>query len=278
VEALLPHDEPGKVIPNPADRNEIHVDGLDCQWYPDLAVWFEKVKPQWLETFPADDVEEEEEGAPAADPAAAAPEGGEAPAPVAKWTAAGDAGPKGPGWVVQIIGHHYHNDASQKPRVEKQFVRETLADGLLGRLDDVPVAAGPLAGKLVPPADLGIGYPVIVSSPPISIERVPGLVLPGAEGTADTPAVPATGLPPGGPGGTPTMRPPGMGSGMMGPGSMPPGMMGSGMMGSGGMGGAADGTPLRRQDFVLQFTWQPVVPGAPKPAAEGDATAGTTAN
>ena len=27
-----------------------------------------------------------------------------------------------------------------------QFVRETLADGLLGRLEDVPVAAGPLAG------------------------------------------------------------------------------------------------------------------------------------
>jgi hypothetical protein len=51
---------------------------------------------------------------------------------------------------------------------------------------------------------------------------------------------------------------------------MPPGMMGPG--------GFADGTPLRRQDFILQFTWQPVVPGAPKPAAEGDATAGTTGN
>ena len=64
----------------------------------------------------------------------------------------------------------------------------------------------------------------------------------------------------------------------MGPGSMGPGMMPPGMMGSGGMGGAADGTPLRRQDFILQFTWQPVVPGAPKPAAEGDAAAGTTGN
>jgi hypothetical protein len=113
---------------------------------------------------------------------------------VAKWTAAGDAGPKGPGWVVQVSGHHYHNDAAQKPLVEMQFVRETLADGLLGRLEDVPVAAGPLAGKLVPPADLGIGYPVIVSSPPISIERVAGLVLPGAEGANETPAAgPATG-------------------------------------------------------------------------------------
>jgi hypothetical protein len=55
---------------------------------------------------------------------------------------------------------------------------------------------------------------------------------------------------------------------------MQPGMMGPGMMGSGGMGGAEEGTPLRRYDFVLHFTWQPVVPGMPKLAAEGDGTTG----
>ena len=87
----------------------------------------------------------------------------------------------------------------------------------------------------------------------------------------------------GGPGagsGAPMGSGAGMGSGM-GRGMMPPGgrgMMPPGMMGPGGMGGAAEGTPLRRQDFILQFTWQPVVPGAPKPAADGDATAGTTGN
>jgi len=41
-----------------------------------------------------------------------------------------------------------------------------------------------------------------------------------------------------------------------------------------GMGQMMDeGTPLRRYDFVLQFGWQPTVPGAPKPAAEGEAAA-----
>ena len=55
---------------------------------------------------------------------------------------------------------------------------------------------------------------------------------------------------------------------------MQPGMMNAGMMGSGGSGGAGEGTPLRRYDFILHFTWQPVVPGTPKPAAEGDGTAG----
>jgi len=265
VETLLPHDEAGKVIPNPADRNEIHVDGLDCQWYPDLAVWFEKVKPQWLETFPAEEVDEDEEPKPAGEPAA---EGDAAAAPAPKWSAATDTGPKGPGWVVQISGHHYHNEDRSRPRVGIQFVRETLADGLLGRLDDVPVTAGPLAGKFVPPAELGIGYPVIVSSSPIAVERVVGLKLPGAEGAADA----AAGA--GGPTvGTPSMGPgkglPGMGQGMMPPGMMPPGMMGPG-----GFGAAGEGTALRRYDFILQFTWQPVVPGAPKPAAEGEGAVG----
>ena len=66
---------------------------------------------------------------------------------------------------------------------------------------------------------------------------------------------------------------PGKGLPGMGPGMMPPGMMGPGMMGPGG-GMAGEGTPLRRYDFVLHFTWQPVVPGTPKPAAEGDGTTG----
>lgn len=63
--------------------------------------------------------------------------------------------------------------------------------------------------------------------------------------------------------GPPGMVPPGMGPGM-GPGMVPG--MGPGM-------GMDEGTPLRRYDFILQFGWQPAVPGAPKPAAEGEAAA-----
>ena len=263
VETLLPRDPQGKIPDNPADRNELHIDAIDCQWYPDLATWFEKVKPQWLETFPAEEVDEEEADKPA-DPAPAdgtAPEGGDA-APAKKWTAADDPGPKGPGWVVQLKGHHYRNEDRHKPRVGIQFVRETIAQGLLGQLDDVAVTAGPLAGKLVPPSEIGISHPVIVSSQPIAIERVQGLNLPAA-GDAAPEAGAATAGPPGGPG---SLRRGPLGSVALGMGPDAAAIPGMGQM-------MDEGTPLRRYDFVLQFGWQPTVPGAPKPAAEGEAAA-----
>lgn len=275
VETLLPQDDPQRLPENPADRNRMYVDGLDIQWYPDLATWFESVKPQWLETFPAEEVEEEE----AQDPPPAPAEGdAPAPPPEKKWTAAEDPGPKGPGWVVQIKGHHYRNEDRHKPSIGIQFVRDTLAAGLLGTLEEVPVTAGPLAGKLVPPSDLGISHPVIVSSSPIAVERVPGLVLPGQKGADAAATAPGgaalAGGPPGGPpaGMRPSMRP-----GMRG--SMPPGgPPGMGIMpdggGPGGFSMVEEGAALRRHDFIVQFAWKPTVPGEPKPAAEGDAAAG----
>ena len=42
--------------------------------------------------------------------ASAGADGAAPPPPEKKWTAAEDPGPKGPGWVVQIKGHHYHNE------------------------------------------------------------------------------------------------------------------------------------------------------------------------
>ena len=279
VETLLPHDDPQKVPAHPADRNEIHVDSLDIQWQPDLAAWFTAVKPQWLETFPAEEVDEEAADQPPADPP---PEGGEAAAaPEKKWSAADDPGPTGPGWVVEVKGHHYHNEDRQKPAIGMQFVRETLAAGLLGTLDDVPIGAGPLAGTLVTPVEIGISHPVIVSSQPIAIERVPGLTLPGAAGAKDgqAAAVPGAGPPAAGPPGAPKgMRgsmPPGM---VMGPdGPMPSGGPGGAMPGMGmgmGMGMAGDGTPLRRYDFILQFAWKPTVPGEIDAGGGGEAGQG----
>ncbi|MFM7249674.1 MAG: type IV pilus assembly protein PilM [Planctomycetaceae bacterium] len=251
VEALLPRDDPQRVPEHPAYRNQLHIDAVDMQWYPDLATWFESVKPQWLETFPAEEVDED------AEPPAAPPEGGDAVAPPAekKWTAAEDPGPKGPGWVVELRGHHYHNEDKQKPSVGRQFLRETLAAGLLGITDEVAINAGPLAGTTVPPADLGLSHPVIVSTDQITIQRIPGLVLPGTAKpeAAGGPAVA------GGPPGVRGSVPPGVGAdGPPGPGGMMPG----------GFGAADEGAPLRQYDFILQFAWKPVVPAEPKPAAD----------
>ncbi len=193
VESLLPQDEAGEVPENPADRREIHVESIDCQYFPDLATWFAGVKKQWHETHPVSPAA----AAPA--DAAAAPEG-EAPPPAAdapaepaaegQPAAAAVDGPKGPGWVIQIVGHHYHNEDRHKPDEGEQFVRSTLVKNLLGEADPVLVSAGPLAGQRVPPADIGIGYPVIVESSPIRPEQVPRLRPTGGSGDAAAPGQP----------------------------------------------------------------------------------------
>ena len=157
VEACLPRQKLDD--PNPAEREELHVDSIECQFFPDLATWFAAVRPMWETTHgiaapaPVD---------PAADPATAAPL----------------PGPSGPGWVIQIAGHHFHNEDSHGPQQDEQFLRSTLIRNLDGRGIEVPVAAGPLVaaagGKpvLTPIKSLGIDYPVIVSSPPVKRVQV----------------------------------------------------------------------------------------------------------
>ncbi|RLS28774.1 MAG: type IV pilus assembly protein PilM [Planctomycetota bacterium] len=261
VEGLLPHDDPASLPESVSDRRELHVDSIDCQYFPDLAAWFTGVKDQWLATHPAEEIDEEEQAAAGTPPDATPPVDGDGAAPAKKWTAAEDTGPKGPGWVVQLSGHHYRNEDRHKPLDGMNYVRSTIVQGLLGTTDDVTVSAGPLAGKTVPVAELGIGYPVIASSAKVYVEKVMGLgAVPGTETDQGDQQAPA-GPPGGGPGrGTPGMR---MGMGPGGPGAG---------FGGPGFGGDDEGVPLRRYDFVLQFTWQPTVPGAPKPAA-GDAAA-----
>ncbi|MFM8952984.1 MAG: type IV pilus assembly protein PilM [Planctomycetaceae bacterium] len=193
VESLLPQDDAGDVPENPADRQEIHVESIDCQYFPDLAVWFAGVKKQWHDTHPV---------SPAATAAAAPTEPGSEPAAgttPADGQAAADGqavaeGPKGSGWVIQITAHHYHNEDRHKPDEGEQFVRSTLVKNLLGEGDKVLVSAGPLAGQRVPVTELGIGYPVIVESSPIRPEKVPRLQPTAAAGQPSGAGVPTVEL------------------------------------------------------------------------------------
>jgi len=166
VEAALPRDDVGAVPADPADRREIHVDSIDCQFYPDLSTWFAGVSRAWRETHAVrvgDEPAEPEvraEPEPDLDPETATDEDGRA--------ASGKrAGPQGAGWVVQIAGHHFHNEDRHKPDEDEQFVRSTLVRGLLGQAAPSRVSAGPLAGTEIRPTDLGISYPVIVDSKPV---------------------------------------------------------------------------------------------------------------
>jgi len=225
VTSLLPQGN--LESPRIADREEIHVDSLDMQYFPDLATWFAGVQGNWAETKAADKKQREgdgeepvaEEEKPAAEPAVA----DEAPQdPAAE--AAAEPAPTGPGWVVQIAGHHFHNE--KQGNEGEQFVRSTLVRNLLGEGDTVTVTAGELSGTAVPVADLGIGYPVLVMSSPIRKTQVK--TAPTAVGAgASSPAAPSDDQ-------------------------------------SGSM------IDVKRYDFVLQFAWQPRVPGTeppPPPAA-----------
>ena len=144
--------------------------------------------------------------------------------------------------MIQLTGHHYHNEDHHKPDDTAQFVRSTIVQGLIGKGDEVLVAAGPLAGRKVPVAELGLGYPVIVTSANLRLERV---AAPGGGPQQPTSFAPVD---------SDEYAPP------------PPGGF-PGVPAPGAAGLANQGVDLKRFDFTLQFTWQPTVPGAPKPPA-----------
>ncbi|NCY01544.1 MAG: type IV pilus assembly protein PilM [Planctomycetia bacterium] len=236
VQSLLPRDEEGAVPENLADRQELHIDRMDCQYFPDLATWFASLKQQWEETHIAED---------AAGDAAAKPAGGEpgvadaaaSPEPPADAAAAGagppeETGPTGAGWVIELQGHHFHNEPRHKPLEGAQFLRSTLIRNLLGKGTKVTVSAGPLAGRQVDVSEIGISHPVIVSSSPIKPMRIAIANL--SEGAAP-------GLPQGAP------SAPDDGTAVQEPQEL----------------------VLRRYDFIVQFCWKPHPAGETAPAAAG---------
>lgn len=227
VNSLLPQDPPGNVPAELADRKELHIDRMDCEYFPDLARWFSSVEQAWAQTHPTDGAASEmtagDSGAPV-EPAAAvnadAPEG--LPTDGLPAGAPAMRGPKGPGWVIELTGHHFHNEDHHKPNQTAQFVRSTIVKGLLAGepeegSEEVQVSAGPLAGKRVTVAGIGIGFPVIISSSPVKVVSIVSEEIKSA-------ALPSEVAP-----------------------DKPPDLK------------------LKRYDFVLQFCWQPTTPGALKP-------------
>lgn len=235
VTSLLPRDAEGPVPDDIGARREIHVDSLDMQFFPDLTTWFTGVLGNWAETQANAERQKPEaanagEAAGAADAVVADAVAADPAADPA--AAAGAAGPTGPGWVVQITGHHFHNQ--EQGNEGEQFVRSTIVRNLLGEGDRVLVSAGVKSGDTVSVADLGISFPVLVFSSPIRKVQVQTAVAGSTGG-------------PGFAGG------PGFGGG--------PGFTG-GPSGTGTDTGTVD---LKRYDFILQFSWRPTTPGSKLP-------------
>ena len=144
IDTVLPRDPDGmtKLIEK---RLELHIESLDCEKFEDLSTWFAGVAEMY-----------QNDHKPSAADAAVAP-AADASTDAA---AAPSVGPTGPGWVIQLSGHHYFNKDIQT--LGPAFVRQTLLSNL--KDGEVELPDGTYTLK-----ELGFGYPVIVVAPnPVS--------------------------------------------------------------------------------------------------------------
>ena len=182
IDVALPND------PRPADarketaadistREELHITSLDCEYFPELSTWFTGVKPfyeeQKIDEPPP--VGEDGQDAVANDGTAATPDatadGGYDDGSMAG--GAVDNGPTGPGWVIQLVGHHFHNSIDPNNRDMQNEWRQFIVKTFFKNLKEGTVALpdGPNGTMIdVPIEELGISYPVVVTS--YRIEKV----------------------------------------------------------------------------------------------------------
>lgn len=141
--ACLPQNPPADKPPDVTQRQDIKITGFECKHYDQLETW-------WNEEL--------------TDKERAAYKGeGDVV----------DAGPTGPGWVIQLRAHHFRNqrdDANSGPT----YVRNTLIKKLREGEQEImlPVAGGkPGETKAFKIRDLGLKYPVLVETGNINWEN-----------------------------------------------------------------------------------------------------------
>ncbi len=232
------------VIPVSINYDELHITSLDCQYFEDLSTWFEPLEEDWKRTVAKDQFETNDEieeavqintddqNSPQSEKEAAnntdqetnepsfEPEEGDQP------EESEPESPSGEGWVVQLVGHHFHNEDYHAPFEGRTYLRTTLIESLLGeRGQIVTVTAGPMAGEKVLPKEIGVGFPAIIESSPIENYWLST----AADGVIDD----------------------GMG-------------MGSRQSPTRGTSGEflEEGLELKKYDFIIQFVWKPKTPGA----------------
>jgi type IV pilus assembly protein PilM len=147
------------------ESKRVYIESIDCEHVSNLHDWFAGVQPQWTaqqsEVFAA---LERGDPVPQADNAGSSTNSTDA--------TGGVAGPSGEGWVIEINGHHYHN---QSPPVAAKYVIETLIKNLQTKEILLPSLNGKAPSKVLI-KDLGIGYPVLLSKGNKNKDEIP---LPG---------------------------------------------------------------------------------------------------
>ncbi|MBA4016947.1 MAG: pilus assembly protein PilM [Pirellula sp.] len=153
-------------------RPDLKITEFDCKRVDDLAVWYAGVKARYEEGVRGipDELKpahvRDIAAAPAVDPAADPNFDPTAePAP----PAAGDDGPKGPGWVFELKAHHFFNHRENADDLEKyqglNYLRREFLVKLLQDEVDRPTTPPELAKTLpskLPVRKLGIRYPVLI--------------------------------------------------------------------------------------------------------------------
>lgn len=277
-------------------REDIHITRLDCKYYEDLSVYYnERVKAAYDEDKR---VREDrlnlkptttEEGAdPAADPAADATATDTAATDAtategAEGEAAEGEGLTGPGWVIQLIGYHFHNqppetvkDASVNYIADldegEDFVLRRFIHAIETGKAKLPIPSDPNAPKEFTFAEMGLSKPFVLSGTALpnheiyNIDYVRMMAPAGGMGGGMGGMGGGMGGMMGGSGG--------MGGSMGGYGGMGNGAEGGdggmGMMGMGGMGGGVPGgnnakiwDPEKKKSypaplyaFKVQMIWQ----------------------
>jgi type IV pilus assembly protein PilM len=181
IDAALPKDTrpPEKRLETEDDiakREELHIEGIECEYKPDVAGWQAAI--QRFYTAPAKPAapavpapapgQTAEAAGNATQPAVpAAPPADQAPvaaAPVADATATppaeGAAAPTNGGWIIEMRGYHLHNSVPSDEGEE--FLKRTIIKNL--QLGKVKLPDGPKDKLIdVPIPDLGIKFPVVVT-------------------------------------------------------------------------------------------------------------------
>ncbi len=236
-----PPEEKQRTAEDVSSRTELHITSMDCQQYTDLSQWFVNVQAFY------DEVSQEklaaEKAAAEAAAAAAAAEAAESGEEIETDDsfeeddfeepavdefgldsgAGTGSGPSGEGWVIQLVGHHFHNQGGLEG---EQFVRETfirqleegtiqLPDGVDGEMLDVTYK------------ELGIDFPVVVTKK--KIEKVTYSPDAAEDGRSSGPSFGGVGMP----------TAVGLGVGNSDQPEVP------------------EVWKLRRYDFILQFAWTP---------------------
>ncbi|MGQ9575914.1 MAG: pilus assembly protein PilM [Thermoguttaceae bacterium] len=198
INANLPRD-----IPNPdgsekdiSERNQIHIRSIDCQRMENFEAWMREMRQRgWFKPTPEELADDPalaaipgpgEGGTAGSDSAAAAASGGSASAglmspSMPSSSASGSAseggsgtgesggaakrGIQGPGWLIQIVGYHFHNRDIPGVLQGAEYVRRAFLDKLRNGKVFLPVdPADPNSrGEWFALKDLGIRYPVLVA-------------------------------------------------------------------------------------------------------------------